>query len=258
MTCTVALSTSRTRTMLGSNLTARVVIGDALADLDEGGGGGRGASSTVRWRSASPLRVTSVPASGRGASNWASIWAVLPGGTCSSGPDQVTRTARSGSLALSCRCAHSFPPGCRRRPAPSRSCCPGPAPGWAPTSRVTGGSSIRTDGRLLERDQRLDVPRCRQFAVMVSGRVSSWPGSGWVAVTREDDRRRAPGPDLDDRRIEVNRTACSASEPENRSSTGRLLRELSTTTVHSAVSRSRTRSSRGSARSSPGRRRPAR
>ena len=200
MTCTVALSTSRTRTMLGSNRTAKVVIGDVLATCTKVAVAVEVRRPSVALRVT--VRVTSVPGSGSGASNWASVWAVPPGGTCSSGPDQVTRTARSGSLALSCRCAHSLPP---RLSATSRA---------QPVVRVTDayqtGYDLQGDrwvldldrGRLLQRHRGLDV----SGAVVRGDR--ELPGELGTGIRlgcgeREQHRRRRPGPDIDDRRIEV-------------------------------------------------------
>ena len=65
----------------------------------------------------------------------------------------------------------------------------------------------------------------------------------------DPDRTDLPGRDLQQGGSKRNDTASSGSLPVNRIRANRLLRVLSTTTLKPAVSRSRTRSSWGSARS---------
>ena len=197
------------------------------------------------------VRLASVPASGSGAVNRASVYAVCPGGTWTWPAAQPTLTTRSGSVARSSTWAHSAP----RRLSTTTRTRPEVASRTrtrlGSTSRVTIGSSALAvvDCCSVTVVSTRWSPSC---AVMVSGRVISWPGSGpgAVAATRTDPL--CPGATSSIGGSKRNETASSGSMPANRTRAKRLLRALSTTTVKPAVSRSRTRSSEGSARSPTG------
>ena len=176
------------------------------------------------------------------------IW---PGGTSSPGAAQVTRTARSGSLATRRRCAGCRP---RRLSATTRS-----IPTVVSRTRTrlgtasspTGGSSTTALVRCCS-VTRVSTLRVPSAPMTVRTRDTSVPGSGAAALAVTRTVPEPPGARSRTGGSKPNRTASSGSEPPNLSCTARLLRVLSACTRNSAVSPSRRRSSRGSARSATG------
>ena len=110
--------------------------------------------------------------------------------------------ARSGSLALSCRCAHSLP---ARLSATSRA-----QPVVLSRTRTRLGTTSKADrwvldlggGGLLQREQRIDLSGA---VVRGDGQLPGDLGAGVGLGCGEDELhlQRCRGPDVDNRRIEV-------------------------------------------------------